>query len=247
MKRVLAAAAAVIILAANPAGGSPKTLTFSGQNCTEAAAFFLLDPAIVRPYVPERFTIGLVNDTPPLAELVVATTSCDEVAVGKAAGATFFSEVGIYIENVDDSPGHWHYYGLWQASTHKQLSRSLSRLGMTAPLVERATFTSVTGRADVSATVPWKRAPYSVQLLNPAPISLFGLRPSVWWYSAGKDRYVRVIYAIESEALTTSGTGTIESSADSPLGEMLGTARLADATMIERYATVTGIVERVKL
>ena len=225
-----------------------KTLSFTAKNCKEAASFFLLDPAVVRPFVPERFEIGLVNDVPPLAELVVITVQCEELTAGGRSAPTFFSEVGVYIETVDASPGNWHYYGLWHASSNQQLSKSLSRLGVTAPHVKNASFSTTTGAADATADVPWEVAPYSMEIVTPLPTSLMGLRPSVWWYSDGRDGYVRVVNSAEEETPYTSGTGTVETTADSPIGVMLGgTSRRADQTMLTHYTTFKATATRVKL
>lgn len=251
MKRLSASIVAVLALLGStvaPASGARNDTTFAASNCAEGVLLFFLDPEVVRPFVPERFEIALITTTPPQAELAVATTSCEDVTSGKASGPSFFSEVGIYIEAVDASPGYWHYYGLWHATTHKELARSLSRMGITAPYVKDASSTSTTGTADMSASVPWRRASYDVQMVTPGPMDLFALRSSVWWYSAGDDRYVRVIYAVEPENEITSGAGTLETSVDSPIAQMLGTtSRLSDAAYIARYDSLTATVSRVKL
>lgn len=249
--RAVAVAICTLFLMMSLAGTSParsprKTFSFTAKNCTEAASLFFFDPAVLRPYVPEEFELGIVSAG--RAELLVLTTSCDAGGSQKSAAPLVLSEVGIYIQDVDASPGNWHYYGLWHVSSSKQLSRSLARLGVAGSHVPDATFSSRTGSMDFSASIPWETAPYSVEMVA-APIgSLFGTRPSVWWYPDGKGDYVRVIYGIEEETAIRSGAGTIEVSPGSTFAEIFGgTSRPSDSVMVADYAKLTAEISRIEL
>jgi hypothetical protein len=248
-RRSTSALAAAVLLAvawtASVARGAGGGFSIAASGCREAASFFLLDPDAVRPFVPERFEIGLVDG---FAELVVVTTTCDDLSVGTTSRPVFFSEVGVYIEDVDTSPGDWHYYGLWNLSTDRRLSRRLGGLGVRAARVAEATYSSLTGTADAVADVPWDGGRYDVRVGTPGPIALFGVRPSVWWYSDGADGYVRVVYSMEATGMARSGTGVLRVAAGSDLNAIVGAeTRHADNAMIAEYARFEGHVTRVRL
>ncbi len=232
---------------ASVAGATGKSLSFEARNCTEVASFFFVDPAVVRPFVPDEFEVApVVADR---AELLVLTTSCETAKSGGKDAPLFFSEVGVYVEKVDPTPFvDWHYYGLWHATDQKQLSRALARLGVTAPYVKGAGLASTSGAVDFQASVPWKVAPYEVEVVSVPRGSLFGTRPSAWWYSDGGGAYVRVVYAIEEETAIQSGIGTIQAAAGSTMATIIGsTSRASDSTMTVRYGTLTATAERIDL
>lgn len=228
--------------ATSPAAGRGLS-SFSAKGCREAASFFFVDPSIVDPFVPPELTVAsVVGDR---AELLVLTTTCSETKVGKNSAPMVFSEVGIYVENADSSPG-WHYYGLWHATNHKELRRGLRRLEVNAPLVRDISFSSTTGSVDVDAQVPWQKAPYEMQVIAPARAKLFGSRPSTWWYKTSTG-FVRVIYSVQP-ANGQSGVARFRTEAGSALAKILGTsARPADHAITVEYPDIKATVARVKL
>jgi hypothetical protein len=235
---------ALALIISLPAGsGASAGPSFTATGCREAGSFFFVDPSTVETFVPEDFVVEpVVGD---LAEVLVLTTSCTDVAAGKSSGPVVFSEVGVYVADVDNSPG-WHYYGLWHATNHKQLRAGLAKLGVDAPLVPDISMSSTTGLVDADARVPWSKAPYEMQLVTPVATRAFGSRGSTWWYKARKG-YVRIVYDVKQSG-GRSGTGQFRTAAGSALAEILGTStRPIDNAMIVDYSELKATVARVKI
>lgn len=241
---VVVAALLVGMLVPTVSSAAPPALVgFSATGCREIGSFFFLPVAQLRPYVPAELTVAEVH--PGLGEVLVLNASCDRLSARGASRPVLFSEVGIYIKDVDRTPS-WHYFGLWHATNHKQLAAALSRLGVSASLVTAMSFAGSSGPAQAEATVPRRPGAYRVKAVVPSPRGIYGARPSTWWYRAPHG-YVRVRYQISGYS-GTAGVSQFKTDAGTPLGALLGTAeRLSDSALLEDYPKLTATVDRVRL
>lgn len=223
------------------AAGAPQKTRFEASDCTEAMAFFLLDPAELQALLPQGFTVLPV--LPGRGELLVMISSCESSTIdGRSTGGVIFSEVGIYIETPEQAsqigsgaPG-FQYYQLWHLTDLGALRKKLARLGVKGAVVADAVFEGSAGQAE--GDMQWSKEAYAIDTMAPVPDSLFRSRDSTFWH-LGKKGLVATTYRVEAPMLT-SGRTELTTAVGGVLAKLVGGgSATAHQGVIGTYAKLT--------
>ncbi|HEX2240430.1 MAG TPA: hypothetical protein VHJ82_04745 [Actinomycetota bacterium] len=246
--RLLSLTLAALTLGATIPSSAParnragKEFSFSGKGCVETEAFFLVDPAVLDPYVPDKYKIAVVFAGK--GELMVTITDCDEISVnGKRGRPGIIGKAGIYIEPPIPSRLDFDYYGLWQVGNVAALRKGFGKLGLESPFVKNPSFSSTTGDYDADASMPQPVGPYRIRMANPAGVDVLVGYDSTFWYET---RAGTVTVAQTAEPTYRTGLALFETSPDSAVGAMIGGAtRPADSGTLAHIPVLEAMVRRV--
>jgi hypothetical protein len=105
---------------------------FDLRGCVESVYGVMVPTANARPLVPAHYT--LVGELAPVTPLVVRTSRCRSVTVGRRSGAGALAQIGLVIVPPDGT-GNVNLYQLWYYTDVASLADALRDAGVPAQFV----------------------------------------------------------------------------------------------------------------
>ena len=251
---VCAAAVTGFAVGVAPSATAGESVTFSGV-CDDFITFYQVDPARVRPFVPEEFRIAELNGQ---AIVLVTTPSCTEMKRDEAPiPDVLYTDV---LVGIDPPPGATqtaplsNAYIVWESSNSRAVREGQGHLGVFGGFVPGMTFQiQETGATKmITADVPWSYSSYSLsgESLGPqVPFRGFGecdaeTCRNTFWHEG--DRGLITFSNTFTEPTAAYASAALTAAAGSPLAQIIGgTSATASFAGLARLPFV-GTIELVR-
>ena len=228
------AGGALVAVAAALAAATPTVAAEPVQTsgtCVQGTLGVAADPKLVGPYVPEPFE---PIDVGGKVVLFFYTLDCPDWRTdGGPAAANRASAIAVFVHG-RSGPGP-EAFDMFATHSHRATVRAFRDLGMTVGRVTPTFDFSQPTPATLALTssVPYRRAPFEFDLTGTATTPAGFPLPSVHWQRA-RDGFVRHDYA-HTDFRASGGMGVVQTTAASPLADMLGATETSTGGTFFRY------------